>query len=74
MSLAEKYGLSEETFKKMVRDGVLPCSIIRHNEMASFYNQKITAGIPKPEAMKLTSEEYDMSLQYTYTIVNRFEK
>lgn len=72
MSLAKKYGLSEETFKKMVQDGILPCSIVRHNEMVSFYSQKITAGIPKPEAMKLTSEEYDIHLTNVYKIINRF--
>lgn len=72
MSLAEKYGLSEEAFKKMVRDGILPNSVIRSNEIICFYNQKITAGVPKPEAIKCISETYDISLVYAYRIVNKF--
>lgn len=39
MSLDKKYNIPEETFKKMVRDGVISCSVARHYEIYDYYQQ-----------------------------------
>lgn len=72
MSLADKYKIPEASLKKMISDGILPCSIVKADEIVCFYNQQISSGIPKPEAMKNTSEQYDIALSYTYRLVNKF--
>lgn len=73
MSIAKKYGISEDAIKAMVRDGILPCSVIKCDEILSCYSEKIAQGIPKYEAVHLTSDEANVSLSYVYRIINRFQ-
>lgn len=41
MSLENTYGVPRETIKKMVRDGVISCSIISHVEVWDMYKSRV---------------------------------
>lgn len=72
--LSKKYGLSEGTIKNMVKDGILPCSVIRCDEILSVYQTQIDAGVPKSEAVKRASDYADVTSSYVYRLINRNEK
>lgn len=44
MSLENTYGVPRETIKKMVRDGVISCSLISHLEVYEMYKSKQESG------------------------------
>jgi len=72
MSLAKKYGIPEACVKNMVQDGVIPWGVIRQEEMNSFYKSKRESGVEKHEAVKLTSEEFNVSKTYIYRLIQQF--
>lgn len=45
MSLDKKYNIPAETVKRMVNDGVISCSVLRHHEIFDVY-QSIKAADP----------------------------
>lgn len=69
MSLAKKYGLSEEVVKSMIRDGILPCSIVKAEEVIAFYDKEIRSGVPKSEAVKRASDELNVSIRSVYRFI-----
>jgi hypothetical protein len=69
MSLAKKYGIPESSIKCMVKDGVIPWGVIRQEAFISFYKSKVDDGIEKHEAVKLTSEEFNVSKTYIYRVI-----
>lgn len=71
MSLAKKYGIPEASIKCMVQDGVIPWGVIRQNQMRDFYNTKLNE-VEKHEAVKLTSEEFNVSKTYIYRLIQQF--
>lgn len=73
MKLSEKYGITEASIKAMVKDGILPCSIIKCQEIMTFYDDQIKSGVPKYEAVKIASDMAEVSIQYVYRIINRFQ-
>lgn len=73
-SLSEKYGLSEGTIKNMIKDGVLPCSVVRCDEILSIYQSEIDAGTAKPEAVKRVSDQINVSSSYVYRILKMNKK
>lgn len=38
MSLDKKYNIPAETVSKMVQDGVISCSVVRHYELLDMFN------------------------------------
>ena len=72
-SLSKKYGLTEGTIKNMVKDGILPCSVIRCDEILSIYQSEIDAGTSKPEAVKRTSDQANVTSSYVYRLINRMK-
>jgi len=72
MSLAKKYGVPESSIKCMVKDGVIPWGVIRQEAMNTFYRNKIESGVEKNEAVKLTSEEFNVSKTYIYRLIQQF--
>lgn len=72
MSLDKKYGVSEACIKAMVKDGIIPWGVIRQEQMRSCYKSKIDSGIEKHEAVKLTSEEFNVSKTYIYRLIQQF--
>jgi hypothetical protein len=72
MSLAKKYGVPESSIKCMVKDGVIPWGVVRQVEFISFYKSKLESGVEKHEAVKLTSEEFNVSKTYIYRLIQQF--
>jgi len=58
--------------KCMVKDGVIPWGVIRQEAMNTFYRNKIESGVEKNEAVKLTSEEFNVSKTYIYRLIQQF--
>lgn len=73
-SLSKKYGLSEGTIKNMIKDGVLPCSVVRCDEILSVYQSEIDAGTPKSEAVKRVSDQINVTSSYVYRILRMNKK
>lgn len=73
MSLSKKYGIPEETIKAMVKDGVLPCSVVKCDEIMNYYNDQRSKGEPKSEAVHRTSDVLNISTRYVYLIIKKFE-
>lgn len=71
MSLDKKYGIPASTIKSMVSDGVIPWGVIRQEQFVSFYKSKIDDGVEKHEAVKLTSEEFNVSKTYIYRLIQQ---
>jgi hypothetical protein len=71
MSLAKKYGIPEASIKSMVKDGVIPWGVIRQEQFVTFYKNKVDAGVEKHEAVKLTSEEFNVSKTYIYRLIQQ---
>jgi hypothetical protein len=72
MSLAKKYGIPEASIKCMVKDGVIPWGVVRQEEFISYYKSKLESGVEKHEAVKLTSEEFNVSKTYIYRLIQQF--
>ena len=73
MSISNRYGVDEKVIQKMIKDGVLPCSVVKFDEIISIYRTKIESGCANPEAVKQTSEETNVSIQYVYRIIRKFQ-
>lgn len=72
MTIAEKYGLNEETIKKMIRDGIIPCHVTKHEQVYNLFQVGIKAGLSKPQAIANAAEEYKLSERMVYFIINKF--
>lgn len=72
MNIAEKYGLNEETIKQMIRDGIIPCHVTKHEQVYNFYQKGINSGLPKPQAISNAAEEYKLSERMVYFIIKKF--
>lgn len=72
MSLASKYGISEQSLKALIKDGWISCSVAKYDEVYSFYKEKRKA-VTHSEAIKETSITYNISDRWVYEIVRRFE-
>jgi hypothetical protein len=71
MSLADKYKIPESSIKAMVKDGVIPWGVVRQEQFVTFYKKTVDSGIEKYEAVKLTAEEFNVSKQYIYRIIQQ---
>lgn len=72
MTLAEKYGLDEETIKKMIRDGIIPCSVSKHEQVYNLYLKGMSTGLPRPQAVANAAEEFNLSERMVYLIIKKF--
>ena len=69
MSLAKKYGISEEKIKRLIRDGVIPFGEVRKDQIYCCFQNYLSSGITKPEAIKLTSDDMRCSERYVYDVI-----
>jgi hypothetical protein len=72
MILSTKYGIDEAKIKALVRDGVIPCSVVRHSEIMSYYISKLGSGLKKSDAVHATSDDLKISETLVYRIIQRF--
>lgn len=71
MSLEDELGIPQSAITNLVRKGVISVTTINKYQCFLFYKGKIELGIKKPEAVKLTSEEFRVSTSYIYEIVQQ---
>lgn len=81
MSLSKKYAISEETIKKMVRDGVISCSWAgRESVYKCYLKHKATAvakrsdGNGARQAVIATAAEMNCSLSHVWESIQHFER
>jgi hypothetical protein len=74
MTLENKYNVSRETLKTMVRDGIISCSVVRHYEVYDHY-QKLKTECPTctvnaliEKAANDMRESYENVKKILYTI------
>jgi hypothetical protein len=72
MNIAEKYGVTEENWKKMIADGLLACSIPKHEGVYNTFQKGIQAGLSKPQAIANAAEEFRLSERMVYFIIKKF--
>lgn len=72
MSFLKKYGLPEETIKNMVKDGVIPCLTMHHDEILTFYKKQIDSGLSVGEATHKTCDEMGVSYQWCQRLVRKY--
>jgi hypothetical protein len=68
--IPEKYGIPEETYKAMIRDGVISCSWPRFEAVYKCYQKHMA--IKADGAQTRTAEELDIPLSTVNHIVKRF--
>ncbi len=73
MSLASKYGISEQTVKAMIKDGWITCNASQYEEVHYFYQQQRNKGVTHSEAIKNASITYNISDRWVYEIIKKFE-
>lgn len=72
MSLADKYGVDEDKIKKMIRDGIISCDVVKHVQVKDSVVKAINSGLPKPQAVANAAEEYRLSERMVYLIIKKF--
>jgi len=72
MNLAEKYGISPEVVKQMIKDGWLPCSLTKYEEVIAVYEKNIITGMPRLQAITNTSMATKTPERTVYSIIKNF--
>lgn len=67
--IAEKYGMSDEKFKKAINDGLISTSWLRREEIVVHFKEKLKGAKNKSEAVKLTAESFNCTTTYIHTIL-----
>ena len=71
--LSNKYGASEESIKKMVKDGVISTSWTGCEEIYVHFKRNLAIAKSKTEAVNLTADERNISTTWVYKSIQRFE-
>ncbi len=73
MSLASKYGMSDEQIKALIKDGWLSCSIPQYEEAFNYYSKMLKEnGGKKMDAVYKTASHTGLSENWVYKIVEKF--
>jgi len=72
MNIAEKYGLSEDIIKQMIRDGLIPCHFSKHQSVYNLFKKGMADGLSKPQAIANAAEEHKLSERMVYLIIKKF--
>lgn len=71
--LHDKYKISEETYKQMVRDGLISPTHQFHYEIFEFYSKRLTE-TKRMDALQDTCEKFRVSHTVVYDCYNKFKK
>ncbi len=73
MSISNKYGIPEETFKKMVNDGLISCSWPVYDEVYTEYKRQMSVpGAITSRVEIQVADKFKMSDRNVRKIVKRF--
>lgn len=72
--LSNKYGVPEDTVKKMIRDGVIACSWSKYEEVYTAYQKLKNSGSPKYKIYMDISIELGVSERTVKDIVLKMDK
>lgn len=67
--IADKYGMTDEEYKKAIADGLISTSWLRREEIVIHYRENLKVAGEKKEAAKLTAAHYNVSYLYVYNIL-----
>ena len=73
MSLSEKYGISPDKIKAMIRDGWISCSVIQYEEILTFYNSEVSKGVEPIQAKHNTSVKFKITERWVHAIISRMK-
>lgn len=74
MNLYDRYNIPKATWIAMVRDGIIPASVCRHDEIVMVFQSKKDAGFSNAEALQGTAIELNISYELVRRTVNRYKK
>jgi hypothetical protein len=72
MSLKDKYHIDNSVWIDMIRNGVISCSISKQEDILACLKKHKETGIEHCEAVKRTSEDMRVSVQWVYEVIKRW--
>lgn len=72
MNWVDEFGIPQSTITNLVRKGIIASGVINKYQMYAFYKSKLESGVVNAEAVKLTSEQFEVSKTYVYKIIQQF--
>ena len=72
MNLKDRYNIPQPTWQAMIKDGVISCSVARHDEIIEKVLSKKAGGMSNAEAIKTTSIETNICDRVIYRIMKRY--
>ena len=73
MSLSKKYAISEDTIKKMVKDGVISCSWSGREDIYRCFQKHLLTAPSKTRAVSFTCDEMNCHASQVWEAIRRFE-
>lgn len=73
MSLKDEFNIPSSTWNKMIKRGVISCSVSRAEDILSCLKQKKDSGMIHSEAVKDVSLEMGVSEQWVYEVIRRYK-
>lgn len=73
MSLADKYGIPEETIKALIKDGWITCTATKYEEVIYIYKRNLKEGKCKSQAVSNAADEARISDRQVWRIIHKFD-
>lgn len=72
MSLFDRYGVEPEKIKAMIKDGIIPCSVVKRDEIVTTYRSLVRT-MPNGDAVHETSIKCNVSSRWVWKIIKMSE-
>ena len=75
MEISKKYShckTPDQMMKEMIQDGIIPTSVIRHDEILYTYKASLKKGMSNSDAVNNTSLTHNCSERLVYQLVKRY--
>lgn len=72
MSIFDKYGIEPEKVKAMIKDGIIPCSVVKRDEIYTTY-KTLSKSVNKPDAVHQTAVKCNVTSRWVWMIIRDSE-
>ena len=73
MSLKDEFNIPEDTWNRMVRRGVISCSVVKQDNILTHLNKIKSAGVPHSEAVNRTAIDLNVSEKWVYEVIRKYQ-
>jgi len=72
MTIAERYGLTEEQVQRLIRDGLMNCTARKYELLLTVYDDCKQKGLPAMQSVANAAEAVKLSDRQTARIIKKF--